>query len=169
MRTLAVFFLGSLLAACYPDLDWREVRSDEGGFSVLLPSKPRLETQSLPSPTIPVNLRQWSSKARNTAFAVGYADLAPDGADTGAGIRDVLLRNISGKVIPEVPVSTGSMPGKEILADGRVGNAAVRLRLQSFSAKGRLYQLAVLGPPGDFQPSEIETFFLSFKADTLNR
>ena len=168
MQTIVAIVFVLLLAASYPDLDWREVRSDKGGFSVLLPSKPRIETQSLPSPKFPMQLHQWSSKARKTAFAIGYADLPQTGSDAVTEMRDVLIRNISGKVISDMPLEINGMPGKDVVAAGRIGDTAVVLRLRSFTGKGRIYQLAVLGPAEDFQPSEIETFFLSFKAYRTN-
>lgn len=161
---LRVLFL-TLIAGCYPDLDWREVRSDEGGFTVLLPAKPRFETQSLPSQGAQLQLRQWSSKARQTAFAIGYVDLPPEGSDALAVMREALLRNISGKTISDNPVTIDGLPGRDILAEGRVGDSAVVLRLRSITGKKRLYNLAVLGPPEDFQPSEIETFFMSLNVE----
>lgn len=165
MRAILIVISSMLLAACYPDLDWREVRSEDGGFSVLLPSKPRLETQPLPAAKFPTQLHQWSSKARKTAFAIGYADLPQSGSDAVEGMRDVLIRNISGKVISNMPIDVNGMPGRDVVAEGRIGDSVVELRLRSVTGKGRIYQLAVLGPREDFQPSEIETFFLSFKAN----
>lgn len=168
MRAIFHGFVLVLLAACYPDLDWREVRSDEGGFSVLLPTKPRIDSQSIPAQGYPLQLHQWSSKARQTAFAIGYADLPRPGSDALTVMREALLRNISGKVISDDPVVINGIPGRDILAEGRIGNSDVVLRLRSLSGQGRLYQLAILGPPGDFQTSETETFFLSFRLDKAN-
>ena len=40
-RGTALVLAGALvLTACYPELDWREFTSPEGGFTVMLPSKP---------------------------------------------------------------------------------------------------------------------------------
>ena len=87
------------------------------------------------------------------------------GHDIGTELRDALLRNIGGRVTSETRIESGGLQGRETLAEGRAGQKAFRLRLRTFQSDGRFYQLAVLGPPDDFQASEIDTFFLSFKPD----
>ncbi len=169
MRSIVALVLLGLLAACYPALDWREIRSDEGRFSVLLPSKPRIESMPLSAARPEVLLHQWSAQARKTAFAIGYADLPPSDSTAGTTLRNALLHNISGKVVRDDRVEAGGMPGRETVAEGRIGDSPVTLHLRTFSVDVRLFQLAVLGPAEDFQPSEIETFFLSFKPVPVKR
>src|SRR5688572_7560896 len=82
-----------VLAGCYPDLDWRELRPPDAGFVAMLPG--RIVEESRPLPAGPV-LRQWSSRARQSLFAVGYADLP--GPATLDGLRDTLVANIQGQV-----------------------------------------------------------------------
>ncbi len=82
-RSIVALVLLGLLAACYPALDWREIRSDEGRFSVLLPSKPRIESMPLSAARPEVLLHQWSAQARKTAFAIGYAYLPPSDSTAG--------------------------------------------------------------------------------------
>lgn len=44
---LAVALVCAALAACSPDLDWRETSSADGRFAVLLPGKPREAARTL--------------------------------------------------------------------------------------------------------------------------
>lgn len=163
MRLVLVLFATLLVAACYPELDWREIRSEEGRFSILMPARPIKDSRALSGKRSGAMLQQWSARARETAFAAGYADLLQADESAVGELRDALLRNISGKVLEERSVAIEGVSGREILAQGRIGDTAVMLRLRLIVVGNRLYQLAVLGPIPDFQASELEPFFLSFK------
>lgn len=163
MRALIAAIFLVTLTSCYPDLDWREIHSEEGRFSVLLPSKPQIENRPLATDRPDILMHQWSARARSTAFAIGFADLSGSDISAHLKFREALVRNISGRVIGVTNVSTNGIAGDEAVAEGRVGDAAVKLRLRTFSLNSRLYQLAVLGPTNDFRPDEVDTFFLSFK------
>jgi hypothetical protein len=159
--------LGLLLAlvGCFADLDWRELRSEEGGFSVWLPAKPVEQSREL-SGRPGVVMRQWSARARETAFAAGYASLPGIDRATLTGMSDALVGNISGKVEKRHDIALGEARGIETIASGEGGGSALALRVRVYAYGGRLYQVAVLGKPGDVAEADLETFFSSFRIDT---
>jgi hypothetical protein len=161
MVILAAALLFAPLTGCYPDLDWREVRVEEGAFTVLFPAKPRAEARTLGEPYAGVVMHQWSAKVRDTLFAAGFADFPRLDDAVAADLRNALLRNINGTVTSQRDLE---VPGaREITADGLIGGTPARLRLREYRRGTRLYQLIVLGKRDDFSADELDTFFTSFK------
>src|SRR5262245_52965811 len=110
-RSSIVLAAALAVAACYAELDWREFTSPEGGFAVMLPSRPARESRELVFAGKPTTMHMVSAHATEMAFGVGYADLPP-GADPGRAAdegRVALLRNIDGVVLAEraLPGVTG--------------------------------------------------------------
>ncbi len=86
--------LCSLLMACTPALNWREVRNDDAGWKALFPAKPVEATRPLPMPNAkrPMALTLRSARIQNTLFAVG---VVPEGsADVRSALEDAMLTNI---------------------------------------------------------------------------
>ena len=145
-------------------MDWRELRSDEGRFTAWLPGRFSLESRTLSGfAATPVPMRQWSAKAKESVFAVGYADFERIGPSTLIEMSDALVRNVSGSAAARRNVSASGMQGIETVASGRAGGVPVSLHLRVYARGSRLYQLAVLGKPDDVSQAELETFFGSFR------
>jgi hypothetical protein len=161
-RWLALLF-AVCLAGCFADVDWREMHSSEGRFSVWMPA--RVSEEARPLPGNGGSMRQWSARARDTVFAAGYADFAEARRAAMLELRDAVLRNIDGKVDSEQPVQLGNMAGIDVAASGRSGGSALMLRTRLYQRGARVYQLAVLGAPGAVASADVETFFASFKLD----
>jgi len=164
MRWIALL-AAVLLAGCGADLDWRELRARDAGFVASLPGRAFEESRPLAGRE-GVQMHQWSARARNTVFAVGYADFPRIDAATLAGLRDALVRNIGGRMEKEQPIVLGDANGVEVLARGEGGGAPLELRLRLLARGARVYQAATLGPPGELSPTELETFFGSLKLET---
>jgi hypothetical protein len=155
--------LCALLLGCYADLDWREVAPPGSGFSAMLPSRVTQETRELGATSPGMIMHQWSASARDSLFAAGYADLP--GADLAAGsaLRDGLVRNISGRIERERDIVLGDAKGRETIATGATSGRNVTLHLRQYLQGARLYQVIILGRPGDLSEDELETFFGSFR------
>lgn len=63
------------LAACSPTFNWREVRPDNTGLSLLLPCKPDKAEKTVPLGGRPVALRMLGCDAGDATFAVAVADI----------------------------------------------------------------------------------------------
>jgi hypothetical protein len=150
--------LGLVAAACSPELDWRELRSEEGRFVALLPGKPRLEERELSGSRDAV-MHMWTARAGGAVYGVGYRDAPDAGPGLVVRTRDALVRNIGGRLIADEEVFEGPLQGREFRAEG--ANAALVARV--LAGDGRLYQLAVVGKAPDMDANGVETFFSSFR------
>lgn len=159
MRLRKASFLVALLAlACSLELDWRELRSTEGGFAALMPAKPRYEARTLVgAPAVTMHL--WSARAANSVFGVGYADYPAVDAAILDGTRDALAKNIGGRVLEEKPLVQSGLPGRDFVAEG----GTTRLRARLLVSGTRLYQLAVLGERNAVAAADIDLFLSSFQ------
>ncbi len=159
MRLRKASFLIALLAvACSLELDWRELRSAEGGFAALMPAKPRYEVRTLVgAPGVTMHL--WSARAADSVFGVGYADYAAADATLLDSTRDALVKNIGGRVLEEKPLVQGGLPGRDFVAE----RGATRLRARLLVSGTRLYQLAVLGEQNAVAAADIDLFLSSFQ------
>src|SRR5207249_55904 len=105
---------GLLLVAGDPT--WRELHSDEGGFSAQFPAEPRY-SERLDSVS---GLRFHRFRVEDSVFAffVGYADYLPDeiGRRGTRGMlnadRDAFLRAVKGQISNEHDVICGGHPGR---------------------------------------------------------
>jgi hypothetical protein len=132
------------VAACYAELDWREFNSPEGGFTVMLPSKPARESRELVLAGGKTTMHMVSAHAPEMAFGVGYADLPP-GTDPARALdegRTVLVRNISGRVTAERALE--GVAGVEFEADGEAGGNPMRLAARVVVSGNRYYQVVLI-------------------------
>jgi hypothetical protein len=155
--------LALLAAACTPELDWRELRSDEGRFVALLPGKPRLEERELSGRPGTI-MRLWSTRARGAVYGVGYIDAGDAGPPLVASTRDALTTNIGGRLVADREVAMGAARGREFRAEG----AEVTLVARVVVAEQRLYQIAVIGRSDNLTADGVETFFSSFRLVQAN-
>jgi hypothetical protein len=134
------------LAACAPELDWRELTSPDGRFAVMLPGRPAREAREVALANAKVTLHMTAVQMSGMAFGVGYADFPP-GTDPERAIaesRDALVRNIAGRVTAERPVVIEGGRGIEFQAEGSVQGTAMRISARLAVAGDRLYQVALI-------------------------
>jgi len=181
LRGLILFSLACALslAACSPRFDWREIRSAETGFAILLPDKPRVETRDIAFEDRVIRMTIVSTGVGPTLFAAGVAQLppesvAPDRLDaTLAWFRDALVRNIDGRTTAMQPtvLSTAAAAGHRVRggqaveARGRVGKSGRpgQLAARFHVVDDRLYQVVAIGADGELTPDALEIFFTSFR------
>jgi hypothetical protein len=155
--------LALALCGCHAELDWREVASKEGRFSVFLPAMALEDSRPLAAVTGNPVMHLWSANAADTLFGAGYVDL--DNADYRvlAVMRDGLVRNIGGKIVSERAVKTSSAEGFEFVAEGAIGDARAVLHGRFLMSGTRVYQLAVVGPAHSVTATDREMFLESFR------
>lgn len=76
----------SVLAACSPALDWREVRLEGPGLIALFPCRPVGQARELALGGAPVTMKLQACEAAGSTFAIGLADMG-DPALVDAGLR----------------------------------------------------------------------------------
>ena len=159
-RAAFLFLALAALGGCAPELDWRELKSDEGRFTAAMPAKLRYETQPLAGAG-GITMHLWSAQAADSVFGVGYAD--HPGADQNLVERTAarLARNISGRITQRRDVNLGERAaGLEFTAEGDAPERVLQARV--LRSGTRLYQQVVIFPVGRLTPADLEIFFSSF-------
>ncbi len=163
---LALVIACAALAACTPELDWRELSVPEGRFAVLLPGKAQREARTLNTAAGALTMTMYACSLKQGSMAVAYTDYpaAALAADHGRAqldaARDALLRNIGGSVRSEEEVMIEGFPGRQVYAEGRAG---ARLKARFVAAGPRLYQIAYVGAKDGVAMADIDMFLTSFK------
>jgi hypothetical protein len=138
----------SLLAACAPELDWRELHWEEGRLKVLLPGKPAKSGREVMLGGEKLAMQMLQTQMTGMAFGVAYAPLPP--GNPGAllpAARDALLRNIEGTLLTEreVAVRGTGAKGREFTGEGVVGGTPMLVAARVVAANGRFYQIVFVG------------------------
>ncbi len=142
-------------------LEWKEFRSADGNFVVLLPGAPEAK-QSTPEGR---TNRRFTVDLGGSVFIVDYSDYKPD---QFAGVNPTivldrgqqgLLEGVNGKVRKTRSKTVAGYPGREVVFDTPDKNAG---KIRMFLVNARLYQILFLGPEGEETKPEIRTFLDSF-------
>jgi hypothetical protein len=166
-RFFASFKLVGDLAASIPQPPWSEFSVEEGGFSVLMPTKPMQQTMPAGES---VNVHIYLSLGANgTGYLASYADLPDVPADQAQTIkalddaRNGQLKSSKGRLLSETTITLEGYPGRELKIETATGQMISRV----FLVKRRLYQLlgivpeSIVGSEGFAQ--DAAKFFSSFK------
>ena len=156
----------ALLAACYPDLDWREIASASGGYAVLMPARPDHAEREVAIGGLALSMSMASVQREGVAFGVAHAEI-PAGYDRRAGLiaaaRAGLLRNIEGHVVAARTISIDGAEGEEFRAEGTASGHPMELAARIFIAGPRFYQVVFVGQKGKVPAADVELFLGSFR------
>ena len=136
-----------MLAACSPELNWREVRADPTALTVLLPCKPDRGARVVPLGGRDTPLNMLGCEAGGATFAVAFADTA----DTGQAVavltqwRSATLSNMRAQAPAEQPFTVaGGVVSVRVAANGqRADGKPVQSQAVYFSQGPRVYQAVI--------------------------
>ncbi len=149
---------------------FKEFRSAEGRFTVLMPGEPKRQTQNADTPVGKVEMVMFTAGTNKIGCAVSYADYPEqmvnstdpqkllDGATNGA------VANVKGKLVSESKMSFNGLPARNIVIE--IPNKAfitARLILNG----PRFYQLMFIAPTQKDHEQDISKFLDSFQIDNL--
>ncbi len=163
LHTAAALLLCLTLAACAPELNWREVRTDDGHASVLLPAKPATYARGIDLNGLKVEMSMTGAAVGELSFTVASVRIA-DAAQRPkalAAMQEAMLRNIQATKHSEKPVTLkGGVPATEVEARGRnLRNGQPLAMVARFAAHGdRVLQAVALGPQDKLSAEAAETF-----------
>ena len=166
---LILVFICAALAACAPELDWRELSVPEGRFAVLLPGKARQESRTLNTAAGALTMTMYSFSLRRGTMGVAYTDYPAAALDADHlrgrldAARDALLRNINGSVRSEEDIGIAGHPGREVYAESRAGAEGALLKARFIVVGSRLYQIAYVGAKDGVAMADVDMFLTSFK------
>ena len=170
--SVRLLFAGAVLAlaACSPKFNWREVRSKDAPYSVLLPAKPSTFARSIDLDGMPVTMTMTAAKVDNAVFAVGSASVL-DAAKAQAALvamKTALVKNINGTVKVEKTTAAAGSQGLsasiDVEAIGTTPGGLPEVLFGHFVSKDKeIYQVIVMGPEKAVSRENVETFISSFK------
>lgn len=143
-----------------------------GGMSFSLPGKPKEQTQTVQSPSGPVEVRITSFERGREAFMVAHTEFPAQIAnspalanpkvllDTG---RDGALRNVNGKLISERDLVLNGHPGREVVGEVSEKKSAFTARI--YWAKPNLYQIVYIHTQGTAVSADGRKFLDSLKIE----
>ena len=142
--------------------------SKEGKFSVTLPSKPKEQSNKIPTDAGEVDAHMFLVDLKDRAYLVSYNDYKAGsvGANTEkvlGGVVDGSARGVKGKLVKDEKITLGEKkyPGHDITIE-LPGNQGF-YRAKVYLVGDRLYQVVALGPDEFIKSKPVEEYFKSFK------
>ena len=164
-RLLAVPLLALVLSACDPHYNWRDYRSKDAPYSVLLPGKPATHTRDVRLGELPVRMTMTAAEVDDVVFAVGSAELT-DTAQAPAALlamQTALARNIGATITSQATVADGAQTTVSIEAKGMRNGEPTLLIGRFIARERRVYQVVVMGAERHIVREQVATFLDSFK------
>jgi len=164
-RLLAVPLLALLLSACDPHYNWRDYRSKDAPYSVLLPGKPATHARDVRLGELPVRMTMTAAEVDDVVFAVGSAELT-DTAQAPAALlamQTALARNIGATIVSQATAASGPQTTISIEAKGMRNGEPTLLIGRFIARERRVYQVVVMGAERHIAREQVATFLDSFK------
>jgi hypothetical protein len=163
-----VMAAASLLLACAPALDWREVRPEGSGATALFPCKPDSHARKVTLGSHEVRLVLYACNAGELTWALAFADVE-DPARVAAALTELqaaAARNLGAAASSHLPLTIeGATPNpfsqrvqiQGAFPDGR----RVTEQLAVFALGTRVFQATTVGEKLDVEAAE--TFFSALR------
>jgi hypothetical protein len=157
-----------LLAACAPALDWRDVRPEGSGMTLLMPCKPTAQQRRLPLAGAAVSLSLHACSADGQTWGVAHADVEDPArvASALAELRASAAANVAAQGVERLPLQVpGATPqpvSERVRLEGRLPDGRpVQVQVAVFAQGTRVFQVTALG---ERLPAEAaDTFFGSIR------
>ena len=173
VEKLAVIFAfiiaGTMAVRWAITANWKVFVSKEGAFSVLLPTKPTMETQAFAIGGVKVEGHSFSAESRSNAeFIVTYADAptAPS-SEMAERILDAQIHALTeGDTKRLLSSERSTVKGYPVRLYRAITQEGSQADEKLFLVKRRLYLLLVVHAK-DENENEIKTFFDSFRFEPI--
>jgi len=147
---------------------FKEFRSDEGRFTVLMPGKPKAQNQTLDSPVGKVDMVMYMVGSRKVGCAVAYADYpqqlinSTDPQKILEGAKNGAVKNVSGRLVSETSIDFHGLPARDVVIE--VPNKAF-ITARFILVGPRFYELMFIAQTDKGHEQDISRFFDSFAID----
>jgi len=156
----------TLLCACDPKFNWREIHGKDAPFTILLPAKPATLARPIHLGDQQLTMSMTGAEVDHVSFAVGSVQLADPGAAHAALnlMQTALVTNINGN--SKTLSATADTVDIEAVGAPQGEQGQNLLLIAHFAVRGnRAYQVIVLGPEKEVAREEAATFMSSFKPE----
>jgi hypothetical protein len=160
----AVLILASLLAACSPTFNWREVRAEPVGLKAMLPCKPDKGARTVPMAGREVSLEVLGCDTGGATFALLFADIGDPGrtGEVLAHWKTATLANLRSIAARETPFRPPGAPALrdsiQVVASGqRADGSKVESHAAYFARGSHVFQAVIYAD--QLKPEVADTFF----------
>jgi hypothetical protein len=167
---IVVYAIINMFTASDKLAQFKEFRSDEGRFTVLMPGKPKAQNQTMDTPVGKVDMVMYMASSGKAGCAVAYADYpeqlinSTDPQKTLDGARNGAIKNVSGRLVSETSISFHGLPARDVRIE--IPNKAF-VTARFILASPRFYELMLIAPTDKGHEQDISQFFNSFTIDGI--
>lgn len=158
----------TLLVACTPALDWREVHAQGDALAVLFPCRPERHARTIALAGAHARMEMAACAAGGSTYAVSFVDLRDPASVTGAleELRRSAVANVAGVAPRATPFALrGMTPNPEaqrLQVAGHLPDGTPVQEHAAFFVQGlRIYQAGVIGAAP--APEAVKIFFAGLK------
>jgi hypothetical protein len=141
---------------------WYQFKSDDDGFSIEYPGKPKFESYLDSTQTTAIH--RYSFPIGNSLFSVGTFEMQEIAPNMKSQILEAVglqyIEKIKGKLVSSRKVSRGGCQGKEFTATFSNSYTAV---LRTFTSSHKVYSVVYLSTNAKPSKRDIEDFLNSFQ------
>jgi hypothetical protein len=147
---------------------WQKFNSPEGKFSVLMPSRPKLQVNDVEGAAGKSTHYNYTSVKNIGLFAVMYFDHPVELKDAAQResrldvIRDGVVASLGGEMISEKKIKLYGNPGREFSVRKTEQGSEDVYQWRIFLVGKRVYQLSVATERKDSGSPDVTKFFTSF-------
>lgn len=122
---------------------WVEYKSADGGYSVMLPSRPNLTRQDATDAAgKPLDQYLATATEAGATMMIGYFDY--EGTFSFDKGRDGLIAKINGKLVSEADIKLGPLAGRSVVADASASGYEFRTYVRFYDTGRRVYVVQFL-------------------------
>ncbi|WP_094849236.1 hypothetical protein [Bordetella genomosp. 9] len=155
----------TLLGACTPTYNWREVQIADGAARANFPARPDTDTRSIGLGGRMLRFSLTSARVDDAVFAVGYAPLPPDLAGDPAGQRALaadLVRSLH-ENLHATPPAVAPDYGVDVTVRGQVGGHPVWALARVWVHDGMLVEAVATGSERGLPEAQAREFVGSLR------
>jgi type 1 fimbria pilin len=167
MKRAFMCFAMLLVAAAASAADWRNVKSEEGNFTMRFPGEPKPSSQEVPTSAgkLTVYTLSLAADKGNTVYMLTFneSSAAKDVEAKLDAARDATVTPLKAKIVSETKLALAGNPGREFVCTCKVQGRSTTMHNRIYLADGHMYQLRVVAV-GDspVKAEDIKTFMESF-------
>lgn len=160
-KLLGFAILGMILLGCQQNV-WKEFRSPEGQFSLLMPGIPEKGMDRVNTPIGALEGHTFSVEQNEVRYRVGYADY-PENLNQkpdSTHILNSIRLGVKGTLLNERTFSLDQHPGRQLLVESSDGYVK---QIRVLLVDKRLYQLEMMAKLERASAKDTQKFFNSFQ------
>lgn len=156
--------LSLLIAACSPELNWRQVQGEHAPYQLLLPGKPAQASKTIQLANQQREMHMQGTQVAGIQFVIAHVGCGNDEqAQILAAMRQGLIQNLHAN-----QTQLSSLSG-EILQIKSPPPQTQIMWVKLFARQQHCYQMLMLTQAGEVPQEVRETFFDSFKSLPLQQ